>query len=537
MKHLNICIVLLLMSVISHAQLVNNGGTITVQSGATLRIETSITNNAASTINNDGIIEVQNDLINNGTFTSGATSKVVFIGDANSNVTSGGATFRYIEMKKDNENITLTDEMKISSTLDFVNANNRVKISDNNLVILAGGSVNNAGSNRYVETNGDGFFVKEINADLTLNFETGTASHYSPVSCAISGSGYSSATTSARVYNTGLTTKYADATDYISREWQVTSSGITGYENTMTGTYNDSDITGTEAYIKGAYYTTEWKFDNSTANPTGNEVSATTTHTDVKLSGMNFFGKASITAFLSGAMSSGTNMTKLLNTNGLIPLTTPYTAAPFNAPAVTATAIPVDATDWILVEVRDAANPATIISQSSGFILTDGTIVSYDGTALRLKNAVSNGIIALRHRNHLPIRTASVIDLVNPTPKNFSSGISEAYTNPAVTTNANMNLINGVYAMWAGDVNQDGYVRYIVFGIPPRPADSNLILTNALGGIPSGSLSGVYSNYDINLDNYVRYIVFGIPPRPADKDLILTQTLKGNPSNSVQRHF
>ncbi len=537
MKHLNICIVLLLMSVISHAQLVNNGGTITVQNGATLRVETSISNNAASTIINNGTIEVQNDLTNNGTFTSGTTSKVVFIGDVNSNVTSGDATFSYVEMKKDDENITLVDEMNISGTLDFVNANNQVIIGDNDLVILTGGNVANATPNRYVVTNGTGALVKGIDANGTLNFEVGTADHYTPVSCDIIGTAYTDATTRARVYNTGLTAKYTESTDYIALEWQIASSGITDYENTMTGIYNDDDVTGSKSFIKGAYYTTDWHFDGSTGDDADNEIVAVTDNTDVKFSGMNFFGKANLRAFLSGAMSSGANMTKLLNTNGLLPLTTPYTVAPFNAPTITTTAIPTEATDWILVEVRDAINPTTIISQTSAFILADGMIVNYDGTPLRLKNGVANGIIALRHRNHLPIRTESGLNLVNPTLKNFSSDISEAYTNSSITTNANMNLINGVYAMWAGDVNQDGYVRYIVFGIPPRPADSNLILTNALGGIPSGSLSGVYSNYDINLDNYVRYIVFGIPPRPADKDLILTQTLKGNPSNSVQRHF
>lgn len=537
MRYLNAILFLIMTSIAMQAQLINNGGTITVQDGATLRVESNLTNQAGSTIINNGIIQVSKDLTNAGTFTSGATSKVVFIGNDNSDITSGGATFRYVEIQKDDENVTLLDEMKISNTLDFINDNNRVNIVDHNLVILVGGDINNASSSRYVVTDGTGFLVKEIDADEVLNFEIGSATDYTPVSCNISGSDYTSATTRARVYETGLTVKYDDASDFISREWQVTASGITGYENTMTGTYDDGDITGTEADIKGAFYTTDWKFDNSSANPADNEVSATTTGTDVRLSGMNFFGKANLKAFLSGAMTAGSSMTKLLNTNGLIPLTTPYTVAPFNAPTVTTTAIPAEATDWILVEVRDAANPSSIISQTSGFILTDGSIVSYDGSALRLKNTVPNGIIALRHRNHLPIRTASGLNLVNPTLKNFSTSTSEAYNNPSVTSNANMNLINGVYAMWAGDVNQDGYVRFIPQAVPPISADIDHILTLGLGGSPLGSGSNVYSSYDVNMDSYIRYVVFGIPPIPADREIILIRTLNGIPGNSIKSHF
>ncbi|MCZ2101824.1 MAG: hypothetical protein LC107_09840 [Chitinophagales bacterium] len=537
MRYLNAILFLIMTSIAMQAQLINNGGTITVQDGATLRVESNLTNQAGSTIINNGIIQVSKDLTNAGTFTSGATSKVAFIGDDNSDVTSGGATFRYVEIQKDDENVTLLDEMKISTTLDFLNDNNRVNIADHNLVILVGGDINNASSSRYVVTDGTGFLVKEIDADEVLNFEIGSATDYTPVSCNISGSDYTSATTRARVYETGLTLKYGDASDFISREWQVTASGITGYENTMTGTYEDGDITGTEADIKGAYYTTDWKFDNSSANPTDNEVSATTTVADVRLSGMNFFGKANLKAFLSGAMTAGSSMTKLLNTNGLIPLTTPYTVAPFNAPTVTTPAIPTEATDWILVEVRDAANPTSIISQTSGFILTDGSIVSYDGSALRLKNAVANGIIALRHRNHLPIRTASGLNLVNPTLKNFSTGTTEAYNNPSVTSNANMNLINGIYAMWAGDVNQDGYVRFIPQPFPPVAGDCELILSEALSGDPEASLNNVYTPYDVNMDRYVKYIFQGFPPIAADNDIILSESLAGIPNRFVQLHF
>lgn len=536
MRFFKSLILLLLVGTVSYGQLVNNGGTITIESAATLRVEANLSNNSGSTITNNGTIEVQNNLTNAGTITSGSSSKIAFIGSVNSDVTSGGATFRYVEMKKTAQNITLLDEMKISNTLDFVNASNHVKTGNNNLRLLAGASITNAGSNKYVETNGTGLLIKELTANASKTFEVGDATYYSPVSCAVVGTTYANASVGARSYTTGLTAKYSETTDYISREWQITATGITGYENTMTGTYVDTDINGTESLIKGAYYTTDWKFDSSTGNAGVNQIGAKTTNNSVKLSGMNFFGKASLKAFLAGALS-GSNMTKTLNSGGLIPLATPYTVAPFNAPTMTAPSIPAEATDWILVEVRDASNPSTIIAQTSAFILKDGNIVNFDGASLRLKNAVANGIIALRHRNHLSIRTSSGMDLVNPTLKNFSLGIAEAYTNPSITTNDNMINKGGIYAMWPGDVNQDGKVRYLPQAVPPIPADANLILTGALGGVPTTVLNNVYSIYDVDLNKIVRYLPQAVPPVPADINIILTESLNGVPNAMVQRHF
>lgn len=536
MKCLNILLLFIMAIPLCQAQLVNNGGTITIQADATLRVEANLVNNAGSTITNNGVLEVQNNLSNAGTMTSGNTSKIVFVGNVNSNVTSGGATFRYVEMSKDNQNITLQDEMKVSETLDFANTDNRVIIGNNNLKLSVGASITNAGSTKYVETNGTGMLVKGINTNGTKTYEVGDNEKYTPMSCAITGSGFSSATVSARTYATGLTDKYAEATDYITREWQITSSGVTGYENTMTGTYVDSDITGTESLIKGAFYTTDWKFDSSTGNASTNEVSAKTTTNSVKLSGMNFFGKANLKAFLAGAMS-GSSMTKTLNTGGLIPLSSPYSVAPFNAPTVTAPSIPTNATDWILVEVRNASNPSTLISQTSAFILTDGSIVNYNGEPLRLKNAQANGIIALKHRNHFPIRTASAINLVSPTLKDFSLGTSEAYTNSSISTNANMILKNGKYAMWTGDVNNDGKIRFLPLAIPPTAADVELILINALGGNPVTVLNNVYSVYDVDLNMSVRYFPQAVPPSPADIDIILSESLGGVPNAMIQSHF
>ena len=534
MRILYVLMFFLMMSVTIQAQFINNGATVTIQSGATLRVETSFINNSG-TVTNNGTLEVKDNFTNAATFTSATASTVKFIGTTPSVVTSGGAAFHHVSMEKTAENITLADAMSVAGTLTFTNDNNKVILGANNLTIQDGGSIASADDNEYVVANDAGSLIKGLSANGTITHEIGDASNYTPLSSAVTGSAYASATLGARVYTGSLQAKYTDATDYINREWQVVASGITDYTNIMTGTYVAGDATGTQSLIKGStYHTADWHFDGS--NNAALQVIASTTTSDVKLSGQNFFGKANLKAFLAGAMS-GTSMTTTLNS--ILPLTTPYTAAPFNAPSVTATSIPATATDWILVEVRDASTPTTIISQTSAFILNDGSIVNIDGSALKLKNAVSNGHVALRHRNHLAIRTASPMDLVNPpTLKDFSAGTSEAYTNPnypnAPYLNENMRLINGVYAMWGGNcstsLSNSNPTKINYAG----PGNDNAALLLALGSNTATVLGSppplVYLTSDLNLNGVVRYA------GPSNDNSVLLQNLGSNTATIILEH-
>lgn len=542
MRRLNILLLFLMAGISLSAQFVNNGATVTIQSGATLRVETDFINNSG-TVTNNGIIEVQNNFTNAATFTSASGSTVKFIGTTNSNVTPGGATFQNVSLEKTNQNITLMGNMAVAGTLTFTNDNNKVILGTNNLTINAGGSLTSADENEYVVADNTGMLIKGITTNGTITHEIGDASNYSPLSSVVSGSAYSSATLGARVVDAVHPSKPADADSYLSRYWVVNANGITDYANTMTGTYAlTGDANGTTNDIKGAtYHTADWHYNGTAANTGDPSITASTTTNNVDFSGQNFYGKVNLKAYLAGALPSGTAMTTTLNTNGLIPLATPYSAAPFNAPSVTATSIPANATDWILVEVRDPSTPATLISQTSAFILNDGTIVGIDGASLKLKNAVPLGHIALKHRNHLAIRTLNPIDLVTPpTLKDFSAGTSEAYTDSGITSNANMRQIGSVYALWNGDVNQDGYIRYTNGFIPPStsiPSDA-LLIFNYLGNNPSNQTL-TYSNYDVNLDRYTRYTNGFIPPSTTitSDALVIFSALGNVPSNQRKVHF
>ena len=508
MFKINLILTFLLISLGLSAQFVNNGATVTIQSGATLRVETDIQNNGTGTITNNGTIEVS------GNFTNAATAiltpsvglvKFVTATGSPSNATldAGGDALNNVEMAKtSNHTVTLASATNMSGNLSFTGAGSKILLGAHDLTMTnAAGTVTattNHPTNGYVVTNGTGKFVKALTGSATVAHQIGDVSNYTPVSNVVTAS--SAGTLGARVYTTGLQAKYTDATDYINREWNVVATGgVTA--NTMTGTYVAGDAVGSASLIKGCtYHTGDWQFAGSGSGT--NQVIASTTNTDVKLSGQNFFGKVNLKAFLAGAFN-GTSMTNTLRTNNLIPSASPYTVAPFNAPSVTAPSIPVAATDWILVEVRDAANPATLISQTSGFILNDGSIVAADGGNLRLKNAVSNGHIALRHRNHLGIRTLNPIDLITP-PALFN------FSNTAIFGVNPQKNFSGVYAMWPGDVNSNNSV-FDNAAPSDRGAVANAVITHPsntgfFGSGPVNSFTGfsnVYSIFDVNLDGLV----------------------------------
>ena len=118
-----------------------------------------------------------------------------------------------------------------------------------------------------------------------------------------------------------------------------------------------------------------------------------------------------VVAYLEGAYNSTTGMMNTtLADNNLIPLISPYLDAP-----ATATAIPVNAVDWIKVELRDMNDPLTVINKKSGFLLSNGSLVDLDGTSLlSIKDAPTTSYLAIYHRNHLPIRTNAIYYLSEP---------------------------------------------------------------------------------------------------------------------------
>ncbi len=269
-----------------------------------------------------------------------------------------------------------------------------------------------------------------------------------------------------------------------------------------------------------------------------------------------FEGKllASAKIFLQGAYSSGLLRHKDVSANWASVLNTYALSQPYNTTAFgnynggetvaagffTSTGAATDILDWVLLELRDAATPSTIIARRAAFVREDGMIVDLDGVSAVSFSSIAAGnyFIAIRHRNHLGVRSG-VVQAINgsgvaPVTYDFTTAQAQAYQDAAITTNAAMAQNGSVYLLWAGNVNQDQYVRVTSQTIPPIASDAAFMLT-LLGGNPNATLAG-YSPGDVNMDGNTRVTTQTIPFIPSDVSFILATTLSGNGNATRREH-
>ncbi len=293
----------------------------------------------------------------------------------------------------------------------------------------------------------------------------------------------------------------------------VTVSGVTGDITTSTrnaipsiGAYESRVVFSTKIFLQGAYSTGLLRHRDNTANWT--------------------------TATNAGALSH------------------PYSAAPYSYTGTetvssgffATTAGTTDPVDWVLVELRDATTPTTVIERRAAIIREDGLIVDTTaGSATELSfNGIAKGsyFVVIRHRNHLGVRTAAtqLVDgsAVAPTVYDFTTAQAQALQNGTILTNAAMAQVStGVYGLWAGNVNQDIYVRATASAIPAIPSDAAAILV-ILGGVPTAT--GGYSPGDVNMDGRTRATASAIPAIPSDAAFILSTPLSGVPTATRREH-
>jgi hypothetical protein len=228
-------------------------------------------------------------------------------------------------------------------------------------------------------------------------------------------------------------------------------------------------------------------------------------------------------------VSTQLNMHDSLRRASLVPLVEPYTALGYSFTAggssgtisstVMANASNTAVVDWVVVELRDAVNPALIVASKRGVLLRDGTVMDVNRLS-PLWIAVPPGSyhVAVRHRNHLGAMTASPVAL-------SSTNTIIDFTAPGFTahgTNA-LNTIGAKKVLWPGNPNFDGQVKYT------GPDNDRDVVLSAVGGsTPTNVANNVYSGADVNLDGVVKYV----GPN-NDRDIIL-QTIGGTVPTAVR---
>jgi hypothetical protein len=175
--------------------------------------------------------------------------------------------------------------------------------------------------------------------------------------------------------------------------------------------------------------------------------------------------------------------------------------------------------DWVVVELRDALEPGTVLTTRSALLQRDGDVVGTNGVSpVAFTLPAGSYRVAVRHRNHLGCMTASPIALsTTPIIIDFTSSATSTYGTEARKNN------NGILTLWPGDANFNGQVKYT----GPNN-DRDVVLTAVGGSTPTNVASNVYSGADVNLDGVVKYV----GPN-NDRDIIL-QTIGGTVPTAVR---
>lgn len=208
---------------------------------------------------------------------------------------------------------------------------------------------------------------------------------------------------------------------------------------------------------------------------------------------------------LEGPYDTGTGiMGDELRQAGLLPLSEPYTAVGYahamsggenTTPAVLSITGNDAIVDWVVVELRHSAQPTLVVASACALVQRDGDVVDTDGVS-PVEFLVGAGAyyVALRHRNHLAVMTSETIPLGgSPTAIDFSDPLTPIHGTEAMRT------IDGVRTQWAGDIDQNGELKYT-----GSTNDRDLILQWIGGVVPTATLPG-YHNTDVNMDGITKY--------------------------------
>jgi len=239
---------------------------------------------------------------------------------------------------------------------------------------------------------------------------------------------------------------------------------------------------------------------------------------------------------LQGAYNSTTGlMDNSISINNLLPLSQPYNVSPWNYPGSEhLRSNNTNIVDWVLLELRDTST--TIVKdRRAGFLLTNGDIVDTSLThGLYFYHGKNNGkyYITILHRNHLSVMTKYMQKLPNSTAFDFSDTLN--YPPYGGGRRAVIELTGtgvGKFAMIAGDINNDGRIRYSGASNDRGPVLTKLV--NLTGqNLITGSFNNIYLNEDANMNTVLRYS--GSKNDPA---IILQNTTRLNNTTAITSQF
>lgn len=216
---------------------------------------------------------------------------------------------------------------------------------------------------------------------------------------------------------------------------------------------------------------------------------------------------------------------------GILPVTQPYGVAPFsyagkeqiNLDLVAVTGA--DAmVDWVLLELRSASDAAQVLAAKAVLVQRDGDLMDAATGESRLLFAdVPPGqyYLALRHRNHLGVMTASPIQLKQGV-------VSIDFSDPATAVAGEHNrvMVDNKAMLWSGDLTHDH--RLVLNG---QGSDASHLLSRVLTDFTNLLFNSSYQvdgylDTDLNMDGKTLFM------GPANDANLLVGNVLTHPGNT-----
>lgn len=192
--------------------------------------------------------------------------------------------------------------------------------------------------------------------------------------------------------------------------------------------------------------------------------------------------------WFEGLYSTATGqMTVQRAMSNLLPKQQPFTAAPWSHSGTEqVTTYPTDATDWVLLVLRDANN--AVLSKQALFVRRDGYLMTLTGnTQLSIPASVSGIYASFHHLAHMAVITTNPL-----TP----GTVLDLTTDPGlVRGSVPLKLLStGQYSLYAGDYDGSGIINNLDYN---RWKVNGATVNRYLA--VDGDGSGVVNNLDLNL--------------------------------------
>ncbi len=427
----------------SGAQVATVNGNVSVSGGRLLASEVGTTT-GSGTLNIKGNLTVTGGRVDK----VYSASAIILNGTSSQSITSSVVSDSLGSLTINNSaGVTLASDVAMSGTLTLTGG--VVSLGSHNLTL--NGSVSGGVSDAsFIDASGSGEFRNVVSATpVTLTFPIGTGSSSSPVKVTLSsGSITAPAYISAKVA-ASKSAHNASTTDYLNRTWTLTSNGIASPVHSDSLWYKAADVAGTEANIYGGLYTGSSWLSLGAVNVANHLITS---------SGVTSFGEITGGAFGAGSVAVKVIPQGFYNAGGYL-----------------------NGVDTIRILLADAASPYAVVDSADALLDS----LTYTATGTFSTAASGNYYIVIKHRNSVETWSASGVTFTKGSTASydFTTAASQAYGNNETEVST------GVFAIYSGDCNQDGYVD---------PLDLSLVDQDSFNYVAGMALAT-----DVNGDKYV----------------------------------